>query len=335
MTIDTQNQIHAGRVVGRTVLFIGNECRGWSPADFANAARVARSLGIDTLSPKRLDGTVRWYNTPQQLQDEYRAVTAQGCGYLPFAYCYGPRFGLDFVNAECAVLAEMQAALGALQSDGIGFVCADLEAEWNGRVDAAQRFNAAMQNKHLLYLTSWANPGSQAWTGVLNILRGCINAYVPQAYSDYLGTVEYQQISQDLCIQTAVDLSQEFGANHPVQIAQQAVNHGQTTLWMWDYSFLGAQRSNAQGVVQVARAIQLPDQPPDSTPTPQPTQPAQRTYTVQLGDNLSGIAAKLGIADWHTLYSENEQTIEDAAHAHGHSNSNGGNLIFADTVLTY
>jgi LysM domain len=319
MTLDIQNQIHAGRIVGRTVLIIGNECANWTPADFAYAARVVRGLGVDTIAAKRVDGTVRRYGTRQSLLAEIDAVHAAGCGYLPWSYHYGPRFGLDFVAQECAVLTEMQETTAERQPDGIGFACADLEVEWNGRTDAAARFNAAMQNKHMLYLTSWANPGSQAWLGVLNVLRGCINAYVPQAYTDYLNTEEYQQLSPDLCIQTAVDLSQEFGPNHPVQNAQVAVNHGQTSIWMWEWSMLGAQRANAQGVVQVAKMSQLP-----STQTPVPSPPAQHTYIVQPGDNLSAIASKLGIADWHTLYDENRAMIGD-----------NPNLIHPGQILMY
>ena len=33
------------------------------------------------------------------------------------------------------------------------------------------------------------------------------------------------------------------------------------------------------------------------------------TYTVVSGDTLSGIAAKEGISNWHTLYTENESTV--------------------------
>ena len=34
-----------------------------------------------------------------------------------------------------------------------------------------------------------------------------------------------------------------------------------------------------------------------------------QTYTVQVGDTLSAIAAKLGVADWHTLYEANVGVI--------------------------
>jgi resuscitation-promoting factor RpfA len=46
------------------------------------------------------------------------------------------------------------------------------------------------------------------------------------------------------------------------------------------------------------------------------------TYTVVSGDTLSGIAAKEGISDWHTLYNNNESTIGSNA-----------NLIYPGQVL--
>jgi LysM repeat protein len=43
---------------------------------------------------------------------------------------------------------------------------------------------------------------------------------------------------------------------------------------------------------------------------------------VQSGDTLSGIAAKEGVSDWHTLYTNNESTIGSNA-----------NLIYPGQVL--
>jgi len=316
------NKNNVGRIAGKTVLFIGIECRNWSVEQFAQAAREARALGIDTISPKRLDGTVRWYGTPQHLQEEAKAVNAAGCGYLPFAYCYGPRFGLGFVNEECAVLTEMQDAMGALQPDGIGFVCADLEIEYNGQVEAAKRFNAAMQNKHLLYLTSWADPQWQSWAGVLNELRGCINCYIPQSYNDQLNNLERIQVPNDLVVQVAVDVSYEFGGgNHPVVIAQQRAALGDTTVWIWDYSFLGSFRSNVSGVVQAMSGVKLVGDAPQSVPAPAPTpaQPApiqERTVTVEPGDSLSVIAQRVynNGNEWGKIFDANRDKISDPNH---------------------
>jgi len=161
----TTNQAeNAQQNAGASVLWIGVECANWSIPQFVAAAQAAKALGFDTISPKRADGSIRWYHTPQQLAAERAAVLAEGVGYLPFAYCYGPHFGLQQVHDECAVLAEMCAA-------NDGSVLADLEAEWNGQVESATLFAQLMQPvSGLLYLTTWADPNLQDWDGVLAAL---------------------------------------------------------------------------------------------------------------------------------------------------------------------
>lgn len=54
------------------------------------------------------------------------------------------------------------------------------------------------------------------------------------------------------------------------------------------------------------------------------SQSSSRTYTVVKGDTLSGIARKLGISDWHTLYNNNKGVI-----------GNNPNLIKPGQVLKY
>ena len=70
----TTNCAKATEVAGKVVLFIGTECRTWSIEDFANAARNARAMGVDTISPKRLDGGIRWYGDASWLREERAAV---------------------------------------------------------------------------------------------------------------------------------------------------------------------------------------------------------------------------------------------------------------------
>ncbi len=47
----------------------------------------------------------------------------------------------------------------------------------------------------------------------------------------------------------------------------------------------------------------------NSTPAPAASSSSSGSYTVVAGDTLSGIAAKEGVSDWHSLYTENESVI--------------------------
>jgi nucleoid-associated protein YgaU len=67
-------------------------------------------------------------------------------------------------------------------------------------------------------------------------------------------------------------------------------------------------------------------------PTKPAPAPALHRYTVQSGDTLSGIGARLGVP-WGRIYSSNAATIEAAAHAHGQASSGNGNWIYPGESL--
>jgi LysM repeat protein len=75
-------------------------------------------------------------------------------------------------------------------------------------------------------------------------------------------------------------------------------------------------------VLTIPGTAPAPAPAPAPKPAPAPT-PAATTYTVRSGDSLSSIAAKFGIADWHTLYNANVRVI-----------GSDPNLIRAGWVLT-
>ncbi len=323
------NCAHASAAAGKVVLFIGTECRTWSLDDFAKAARNARAMGVDTISPKRLDGGIRWYGDVGRLREERAAVLAEGCGYLPFAYCYGPRFGEAQIADECALLAEMMAA-----NDGC--VCADMEVEWNGRVAEAERFAALMRPvAGQLYLTSWADPQQQDWAGVTRALAPCVNAWVPQQYDNWLAAQEAQLVALgETCIQPALDLTSEFGANDPFALAQAATAHGHTTLWLWEY--LPALRNpNLTRSLAAAMGHGLASGAPVTLPAPQ-RPPRERIYVVRSGDSLAALATRLNLPNWYAdLYLPNRALIEATAQAHGQRDSHDGALIYPGEALKY
>jgi hypothetical protein len=79
--------------------------------------------------------------------------------------------------------------------------------------------------------------------------------------------------------------------------------------------------------------------PPIPVPSPKPAPaPAPKPRTQPVGHwpawdgSLTGIANHYHVSE-PALYQRNKDTIEAAAHAHGHSSSNNGNLIFPGTLL--
>lgn len=311
----------ATEIAGRVILFIGVECARWTPANFARAARAARAMGVDAIAPKRLDGSVPWYATRAHLREERAAVLAEGVGYIPFAYLYGPRLGPNQITEECRLLAEMMDA-------NEGSACADLESEWNGRAEAATHFAELMRPiTGFLYLTTWANPYQQNWTAVTHALAPCVNAWVPQQYTDWLAARESQLIGLGAsCIQPALDLTNEFGANDPLALVRQARDRGHKSVWLWEYQPALAHQEYVRAIAAVMAGA--------NPPTPKPI--GQREYTIQPSDTLVGIAYRLGLGHWRaSLYEPNRVAIEAAARAHGHPDSLDGQLIYPGETLLY
>lgn len=216
------------QLFGKTVLWIGNECEHWTPAQFASAAAHAHALGFNTICPKRADGTIKWYGSAATLTQECNAVRSKGVGYLPFGYCYGPRFGSNQIRGECAILQEMGDAV--VDKAGNKFVQADMEAEWNGQVWAAQYFEQLMRPwQGLLSVSTWADPTLQDWDGVALALSPAVNAWTPQRYTDWLSRQPLPP--EETIVQPGVDMTQEFGTNHPVSIAT-----GHPCVFVWEYN---------------------------------------------------------------------------------------------------
>lgn len=235
----------AAHECGKVVLFIGTECKDWTPEQFAEAARWARQHKVDTICPKRADGSIKWYGTADQLAAERHAVLDEGCGYLPFIYNYGPRFGDHQVRDECAVMQEIMHVCN-------GDVCADLETEWDGQYHAGDLFASIMRPvPGLLYLTTWADPVQHNFP--VRQIAQCVNAWIPQDYDNWLVACENQQITTGMSIRFgALDLSQEFGANNVVANAQAMRARGHLSLWLWEYEMA---RNNPKLFDQVVAAF--------------------------------------------------------------------------------
>jgi len=243
--------------VGKVALFVPNEALNMSVQQLEDVARQSRAIGIDTLVVKFADGTGKWYTSHQEVIDKYHACTSQGVGMLPFTYCYGYGNGTrdnNQVDKECAILLDLtQAIKEARGNNQEGFVMADLESEWNGQVGAAQRFVSNMNNQPgLLSITTWSDPNQQSWQSVARTLVPVVNAWIPQAYNDWLYSQLWQEKSLgELNIQPAFDLSQEFGPNHPLNDVLKARQNGLTTVYLWTLSLLTSQAATVSEIVRV------------------------------------------------------------------------------------
>jgi len=217
--------------VGKIVLWIDQrESFDARIPDLVTMAKFARAYGVDTISPKRADGSERWYGTTQKLAAERAAVLAEGVGYMPFVYCYGPKFGMEQVKQECAVLSE-------IMSVNNHCTMADMESEWNGQFSAAELFNECMRPvPGLLWVTTFGDPRTMNFP--LKQIAPCVNCWVPQDYSNFLASLDPEDVAEGMSIlQPGLDLSQEFGPNNVVQIAEKMKAAGHKALWLWDYAF--------------------------------------------------------------------------------------------------
>lgn len=317
------NEAAMARESGRVVLWIGVEAKGWGVAQFVEAAKWAHAQGIDCISPKVADGGIKWYGDAANLKAIRDAVLAEGCGFIPFSYLYGMKFGPQQVHDEAAVLADMMSVCPLVQ--------ADMEAEWNNQAGAAQTLADLMRPVNgMLSVSTWADPNQQAWQGVIHALAPAVNGWTPQQYTDWLAAQEPggQLAGMGLTIQPGIDLRPEFGSDHVMSIVQQAISRGHRTVYLWEYQTAQANPALVTQVVDAMRTA-FPTEPPAPTPTPAPApspapapapQPAPAPapapapsdrYTVVRGDTLSGIAARFyGNGDlWPTIYNANRALI--------------------------
>ena len=230
---------------GTTILFIGVESYNWTDLQFQESATWAKIHGFTGVAIKVADGGNVWYGGYSGIAHVI-SVVEKILPVIPYTYCYSVN-----VAAETAILTELLKSYGG--------AIADLEVEFNGAVDAAVAFEAAMRPvPGVLYVTTWADPAEQNWIQVINALAPCVNGWIPQIYNNYLEHAAVNEYPAGLCVYPAIDLTQEFGANDPVQIAKD-VHSVSPALFVWEY--LPATQNPAL-VAQITKAFNPVEKPP-------------------------------------------------------------------------
>lgn len=227
-----------GELMGPCSLFLGAQTATWSTAQFVQAAQFAKQHGISTLIIKCSEVTSTpgdiWYGGMAGVDAIVQAVLAQGVRVLTYQFMWGNRYG--------ALATEISVAEQFLTK--YGKHCLDMEGgTWagaNGQAWASQ-MNATLVNAPgKLFVSCPADPVRNDQSGFLHALSPSINVWMPMAYSNALDGIwqnDYHQINNQACIQPTLDLSQEFGSNDPVAVANHFRSVGCHAMSIWEYQF--------------------------------------------------------------------------------------------------
>jgi len=230
-------------MTGKHLLFLGIGTQAWSLPQFVEAAKFAHLHHVDSLLVKFADGGNVWYGGIDGFRRIRDAIKLQGVGVIPYMYSYGNTFSA--LESELNLLAEY------LQDNGV--VCANMEREWEGKVDWASHMSERLKTVPGVFLVStFGAPDLHDWGGVIHALSPRVDAYMPQQYTNYLASC-WQQFAQSgaQCLQPTIDLSQEFTEpNDPIANTKAAYSQGHTALSVWHYDFAVEKPDLLDGVFQ-------------------------------------------------------------------------------------
>jgi Peptidase_C39 like family len=295
-------------------LFLGVETFSWTLAPFDQAAQFAAAHSLDTLIVKVFDGANgnvgspdEWYGPIGGFAAVKKTIEAHGLKVLPYGYLYG--------NSKGSILAD-ELALVEKYMNTYGWFMADIEMEWDGHVDWAVTLNRVLSsNPNLLYISILADPVEQNMSAVLQAMAPSVNAWVPQVYDQFLESVYIGEMAGLACVLPAVDLSNEFGTNNPLQYAA-AVG---APVCVWEYQYAVAnpglldsiiQTVKEQPMVQLSSTGEIADFCDADQFQPAKTQDACGFFAVSIVDGAAPVgqpcrktAAKI-ISDAETWYAQ-------------------------------
>lgn len=211
--------------LGKVILFCGTETWNYTTSQWNNIATFCRAHKIDSVLVKVNDGGIWWYGGLRPIADIRNIFRNMGVGFIPYGYFYGNKYGA--VNSEINIVQQCLTTFG--------YMCMDMEVEYdNDSVDAKLVASQLSQHQGLLLCSTWADPQLQNWVGILDILRGTFDAFMPQEYTNYLDSTEYQ-LSQEGIVNMipTVYLGKDLVNNNPYQIAVDIRNRGHSSISLW------------------------------------------------------------------------------------------------------
>lgn len=275
----TQQQLTTA--LGKVLLFCGVETNAWGPANFGNVAAFCRAHGIDSILVKVADGGNLWYGGWNTIDAIRNTIVASGVGFVPYAYCYGNKY-----NALASEIAIAKEALSRY-----GYYCMDMEAEYDGELGWAHTLASSFaSHSGILLCSTWADPALQNWQGVLSILASTFDAFMPQEYTNYLDSTEYQLAQAGIrnMIPT-IYLGADMPGNTAYAVAADIHARGHTSISLWYDQFAINNPALVDNVVNIYRVA-----PP--TPLPKDYTHMDKQFADVWSLNTLGLAADTGIA---------------------------------------
>ena len=312
----------------------------WRRCDDGDPARVASRLrggGCAGALVKAFDGG-RWFDQGAPWREIAAALKRSGSLAGAWGYCYGQD-----------PAAEAQRAIETAQYGEADLLVLDAEDEFKGRPEAAEelcsRIRSALGPQYPLFYSSFAIARYHASFPFDVFNRYCSGA-VPQAYWNAFRWPLEEAISltyEDYAnlglkpqrVFPAGGLYQEGFIRYPepaeVQaFIRQSQARGSPGVSFWSYEHMSEEMWQAvagaaareedamssEEFAQVTRSLgELSGRVTTleaevQTLKSAPPAPSSRTYTVQPGDSLSGIAAQLGLPGWQPLYDANRPMLQ-------------------------
>jgi hypothetical protein len=307
--------------------------------DGGDAARMAARLteaGCEGALVKAFDGP-RWFDQERPWREIAAALRAHGAGVGGWGYLYG--------NDPAG---EAQRAIETAQYGEADLLVLDVETEFKGKPAAAEevcrRIREAVGPHYPLYFSSFAVARYHQTFPFRAFDRYCTGA-VPQVYWNAFRWPVEQALAMTYEDHAALGIAaervfpvgglyQEGLIRYPPReevraFGREAGRRGSPGVSFWSYEHMAGEMWQAVGSIggpgeeeemsseefdAVSRSLgelstRVQRLEADVRSLRAGTTTATRTYTVQPGDTLSGIAAKLGIADWRRLYEANRGVI--------------------------
>src|SRR6266581_7546918 len=252
--------------MSKSYLFLGVYTQHWSPSDFDAPIAICKKLGISGLLVKVYEHTQgEWY--AGKFDAIYQRILAAGLECIPFGFHLG--------NTEGSSVAT-EAAIGLKFMGEYGAYCMDAESAFDGQDAWGKQLAAAWANHPgKLWISTWANPETHKWLGIIDALKPLVSAWMPQCYSDKLADLAKAQWPHGLPMQPTVGIVGDGDANSP---AKHTKLFGETDLSIWEYQEIAGHAATAEAIMHAFGSTVTPvvtpapqtSSVPTVTPTPAP-----------------------------------------------------------------